>query len=83
MIKIVSSQDREELVAARGAEYRAGEMTEAQFRAYLFGMKCRGEDIRQRLAEFAPSPSPPSFEDRRMEASREWMAGYLSRKAAT
>lgn len=69
-------QDREELVEARGAEYRAGAMTEDQFRAYLFAMRYRGEDIRHRMNDFTPPPPAPDFEERRREASRLWLEGY-------
>lgn len=71
-----SWREREDLIEARGAEYRAGLMTDIQFRAYLFGMKLRGEDIRHRLADFAPPAPAPSYEEQRMEASRQWMADY-------
>ena len=68
--------EREELVEARGAEYRAGEMTEDQFRAYLFAMRYRGEDIRHRMNDFTPPPRAPDFEERREEASRQWLASW-------
>lgn len=66
-------RDREELVEARGAEYKAGTMSEEQFRAYLFSMRYRGEDIRHRMLDFAPAPLPKTFEEHRLEASREWL----------
>ena len=68
--------EREELVEARGAEYRAGEMTEDQFRAYLFAMRYRGEDIRLRMNDFTPPPRAPDFEERRQEASRIWLQAW-------
>jgi hypothetical protein len=72
--------EREELVEARGAEYRAGAMTEEQFRAYLFGMRYRGEDIRSRVLDFQPPPPVPSFEDRREAASRHWLENWKKRQ---
>lgn len=75
-----SWRDREDLVEARGAEYRAGQMTEAQFRAYLFSMRYRGEDLRHRMNDFTPPEPPASFEEHRMEASRRWLAAYRGRK---
>lgn len=72
--------EREELVEARGAEYRAGEMTEDQFRAYLFCMRYRGEDLRLRMLDFPRPPAVPDFEERRLEASRRWLEAYHGRK---
>lgn len=74
-------RDREELVEARGAEYKAGQMTEAQFRAYLFGMRLRGEDIRHKLHELAPPAPPKTFEEHRLDASREWIRRRRDAKA--
>lgn len=68
-----SWRDREELVAARGAEYKAGAMSEEQFRAYLFGMRYRGEDVRHELRMHAPPAPRKSFEERRLELSHEWL----------
>jgi hypothetical protein len=69
-------KDLEELVEARGAEYRAGDMTEDQFRAYLFGMRYRGEDLRLRMLDFPRPPAPPTFEDLREKASRRWLESW-------
>jgi hypothetical protein len=69
-------REHEELVEARGAEYRAGTMTDEQFRAYLFAMRYRGEDIRHRMMDFAPAPTPMNFEERRLNASRDWLRSY-------
>lgn len=69
-------QEREELIEARGAEYRAGEMTEDQFRAYLFSMRYRGQDIRHRMNDFTPAPRPPDFEELREQASRAWLRSW-------
>lgn len=66
-------RDREDLVKARGAEYRAGTMSEEQFRAYLFAMRYRGEDIRHRMLDFTPAPRPKTFEERRLELSHQWI----------
>lgn len=72
-------QEREELVEARGAEYKAGQMTEPQFRAYLFGMRYRGEDIRHRMLDFTPTPAPKTFEEHRLELSHDWLRRYHGR----
>jgi hypothetical protein len=69
-------KERQERIDARGAEYRAGCMSEDQFRAYLFGARQRGEDIRHTMNEFAPPAPGPTFEDARMEASRQWLKNY-------
>ena len=69
-------RDRQERIEARGAEYRAGSMTQDQFRGYLFGMALRGEDIRHKLHEFSPPVPPQTFEERRLDASRKWLEGY-------
>lgn len=66
------AHQREQLIEARGAEYRAGFMTEAQFRAYLFSMGLRGEDISHKMREYAPAPTR-SWEDARMDESRKWL----------
>lgn len=74
---VISWRKREDRIAARGAEYRAGHITEAQFRAYLFGMNVRGEDIRLTMGAWAPPPPRQSFEDRRMDVSRSWLRDYF------
>lgn len=73
---MLSWKDRQERIAARGAEYRAGAMTEDQFRAYLFSMRLRGEDIRHELWTYAPPTPPQTFEERRLEVSHQWLKGY-------
>lgn len=73
---MLSWRDREERIAARGAEYRARQMTEAAFSAYLFSMHLRGEDIRHKLNEFVPPAPPQTFEEKRMEESRLWLKEY-------
>ncbi len=72
-------KERQERIEARGAEYRAGAMSEDQFRAYLFSMHVRGEDIRHKLNEHAPPAPGPTFEDHRLEASRQWIRSYHGR----
>lgn len=42
---ILSQRERDERIDARAAEFKAGEMTEAVFRACLFALRMRGEDI--------------------------------------
>lgn len=69
-------KDRQERTELRGAEYRAGAMTDDQFRAYLFGMNLRGEDIRMTMAEYWPPAPGPTFEDKRLDLSRQWLKGY-------
>lgn len=73
---MLSWRDRQERIEARGVEYRAGAMTEAQFSAYLFSMHLRGEDISHKLREYAPPVPPQTFEERRFEVSHQWMEDY-------
>lgn len=68
---MIGWKERQERVEARGAEYRAGAMTEAQFSAYLFAMRYRGEDIRHELGNYAPPAPGQTFEERRLEASHQ------------
>lgn len=74
---ILSWQERQARVEARGAEYRAGLMTEAQFSAYLFSMRYRGHDIRHELNNYAPPPPAQTFEQHRLERSHDWLRRYL------
>lgn len=74
---LISHKERQERVEARGAEYRAGLMSEDQFRAYLFGMKFRGEDLRLELGAWAPPAPAQTFEERRLEMSQRWLKRYL------
>ena len=76
---VLTWRDRQDRIEARGDEYRAGAMTDEQFRAYLFGMRQRGEDIRHTMNEYAPPAPGPTFEDRRLESSRQWMKSYVNR----
>lgn len=76
---MIGWKERQERVEARGAEYRAGAMTEDQFRAYLFGMRYRGDDITHELGNYAPPAPPLSFEERRLEASHKWIRSYRGR----
>lgn len=73
---MIGWKERQDRIELRGAEYRAGMMTEPQFAAYLFGMRERGQDIRHKLNEYAPGKAVPTFEDNRLEASRQWLKGY-------
>lgn len=73
---MIGWKERQERIEARGAEYRAAAMTEDQFRAYLFGMRVRGEDIRHELGAYAPPAPPTTFEEARLEASRQWVRSY-------
>jgi hypothetical protein len=70
---MLDQRDQEERIQARGQEYFAGEMSEAQFSAYLFGMKLRGEDIRHKMREYAPPAPAQSFEEHRLDVSRQWL----------
>lgn len=74
---MISQKERQIRIAANGEAYRAGAMSDDQFRAYLFAMRYRGEDIRHTMIEFAPAPRPWTFEERRLEVSRAWMQSYL------
>jgi hypothetical protein len=76
---MLSWKERQERIEARGAEYRAGAMTEDQFRAYLFGMRLRGQDITHELGNYFPPAPAQTFEERRMEASRLWIRSYHGR----
>lgn len=51
---ILSWKEREERAEARAAEYRAGELSEHVFRACLFALRYRGDDIE--MAERANRP---------------------------
>jgi len=42
---ILSHREREERAEARAAEFKAGEMNETMFRACLFALRYRGDDI--------------------------------------
>jgi hypothetical protein len=72
-----SSTERQERIQARGGEYRAGLMSEELFRAYLFSMRVRGEDIEHELGAYAPPQRAQSFEERRLEASHQWLKEYI------
>lgn len=72
-------KDRQERIEARGAEYRAGAMTEDQFRGYLFAMRLRGEDLQHQLRHHAPAPPAKTFEEHRLDVSRQWLKGRLQR----
>jgi hypothetical protein len=76
---MLSWRDRQERVQARGAEYQAGLMTEQMFRAYLFSMRVRGEDIRLEMGFYAPPPRAQTFEERRLEVSHQWLREYHGR----
>lgn len=73
-----SHQEREERVDARAGEFKRGLESEEQFRAYLFGMRYRGEDVRHKLNDNAPAPRV-DFEATRYQASLEWLREFLSR----
>lgn len=76
---MIGWKERQERIEARGAEYRAGAMTEQQFRAYLFGMHLRGHDIKHKLFEHAPPAPGPTFEENRLKVSHEWIRRYHGR----
>lgn len=73
---MMSWRERNDRISARGAEYRAGSMSEEQFFAYLFSMGVRGEDIRSTLRDYAPAAPGLTYEDARLDASREWLRSY-------
>lgn len=52
---ILSAREREERAEARAAEYRAGEISEHVFRACLFALRYRGDDIEFAVRENRPS----------------------------
>lgn len=74
---MISWKEQQERVEARGAEYRAGIMTEAQFSAYLFCMRYRGTDITHELNNHAPPTPAQTRQERRLEVSHTWMREYL------
>jgi hypothetical protein len=51
---ILSWQEREERKQARADEFRAGEITEPVFRACLFALRYRGDDIEFAVRENRP-----------------------------
>lgn len=75
-------QERQELCAARGEEFRRRQnmVTEAVFRAYLKSHGYYGSEIDDLVREYRPSPRPFSYEERRTEASIIWLKDYLDRR---
>lgn len=51
---ILSSREREERAQARADEFKRGELTEAVFRASLFALRYRGDDIDFWVSENRP-----------------------------
>lgn len=76
---MIGWKERQERIEARGAEYRAGMMTEAVFAGYLFSMRLRGEDISHELGTYAPPAPKQTFEERRLEVSYQWIRSYHGR----
>ena len=72
---IRDAKERDECIAALKVRYWCGEISEAVFTAGLHGAgwMC-SEDIRHTLNDLAREPRP-TFEQRRMEASKMWMDG--------
>lgn len=74
---MISAKERALRISANGEAYRAGAMTDDQFRAYLFAMRYRGEDIRHTMLEYAPPAPAQTFEEYRLKVSRIWLDSYL------
>lgn len=75
---MIDWREQLERIDARGAEYRAGLISESVFAAALHAMRLRGDDVRHKMAEFAPpAPTGPTFQQARIEASRQWLKEYL------
>lgn len=51
----LSHAETEERVEARAAEYKAGEISEHVFRASLFALRYRGDDIEFLVRQHAPA----------------------------
>lgn len=78
---MISWKERQDRIEARGAEHRAGELSEAMFAAYLFSMRERGEDLRNKLRDYAPAAPGLTYEDARLEESRRWLERYRHGRA--
>jgi molecular chaperone DnaK (HSP70) len=74
---IISFKERQERIVARAAERQAGELTDATFRASLFALGMRGDDIAMEARHCAPAP-PYDHEEARYDASLAWMERYLN-----
>ena len=73
---IRDQRERDEQITALKVRYWCGDISEAVFTAGLHGAggMC-AEDIRHTMNDLAREPKP-TFEQRRMEASRDWMESY-------
>ena len=76
---ILSFRSRQERIEARSAEFKAGEMTEAVYRASLYALGLRLDDIDHQVRFNAPI-SRYDHEEARYDASLKWMEGYLNRE---
>lgn len=75
---IISFRERQERIAARAAEHKAGELTEPAFRASLFALGLRNDDISHEVRSSAPAPRY-DHEEARYDESLAWMERYLNR----
>ncbi len=74
---IISFKERQERIAARAAEHKSGELTEAAFRASLYAMGLRNDDIGHEVRSSSPAPRY-DHEEARYDASLAWMEKYLN-----
>lgn len=68
----LSREEREERKLARIDQFKSGDLTEAVFRASMFALGQRMDEI-DFLVHLHQPPKPEHYEVRRMEASREWL----------
>lgn len=79
---ILSFRSKQERIEARGAEYKAGEISEAVFRASLYALGLRLDDLDHEVRFYAPI-SRYDHEEARYQASLDWMERYLNRADST
>lgn len=73
----LSREEREERRQARIEQFKIGELTEPVFRASMFALGIRMDEV-DFLANMHRPPAPENYEERRMEASREWLRNRAS-----
>lgn len=73
---VLSFRERAERIKAREDELRAREMTEDVFRASMFALGLRKDDIIHRLNACRPAPLRDA-EEARYERSIEWLRDFL------
>lgn len=68
----LSREERDERRAARIHQFSIGELTEPVFRASMFALGVRMDEI-DFLVRMHRPPHTESYEERRLRASREWL----------